>query len=169
MELEAFYDEYVDKVYKFFYIKSLNKALAEDLTSQTFIAYMEKASSIEINQHKQYLYGIMRTVWITFLQKKYAESISYFEDIDNFEDFAEQEITTYESKESINERLLVFIKKLPKKQQSVVSMRLIDGLSNGEIAEALGKNKGYVKTTYQRGLKRLREYLQHPYMEVSHE
>jgi DNA-directed RNA polymerase specialized sigma24 family protein len=45
-------------------------------------------------------------------------------------------------------------------------MRLIDNMSVKEVASKLGHDKNYVKTTHQRGLKRLRELLANPYMEA---
>ena len=169
MDIEAFYDEYADKVYKFFYIKSLDKSTAEDLTSQTFVAFLEKVNAIEIEKYKEYLYGIMRTVWITFLKNKYKESIKYLEDVEQFDVYSERVIEDDESKSNIKERLQIFIEKLPDKQKTVLRMRIIEDMSVKAVAEELGKDKNYVKTTHQRALKRLREIMEQPYLETSHE
>ena len=77
MDLPKFYDEHVDKVYKFFYIKSLDKHIAEDLTHDTFVAFMDKQDKFSAVSAKQYLYGIMRNTWINFLKMKY-QSFLYF-------------------------------------------------------------------------------------------
>jgi DNA-directed RNA polymerase specialized sigma24 family protein len=63
MNIGDFYDQYVGKVYKFFYIKTLNRHIAEDLTSQTFIALVESLGSKKIDNPQKYLYGIMRNNW----------------------------------------------------------------------------------------------------------
>lgn len=138
---------------------------AEDLTSQTFIAFMEKSRSTVIDENKKYLYGIMRTVWIEFLKKKYQESIQYLEDIEQFGEYSERIIEEYENKPDIKQRLSVYIDRLPNKQKTVLSMRLIDDMSVRDVANELGKDKNYVKTTYGRALKRLRDIMKQPYME----
>ena len=167
MELESFYDEYADKVYKFFYIKSLDKMTAEDLTSQTFLAFMEKVESVEVDNYKTYLYGIMRLKWVTFLKDKYSSSIADIENIEDFSDYTETVVDSYEKSKGIHERLVKYVNKLPEKQRQVITMRLINNMSVKEVAEQLGRDKNYVKTTHQRGLKRLRELLTDPYLEVT--
>jgi RNA polymerase sigma factor (sigma-70 family) len=46
---------------------------------------------------------------------------------------------------------------LPEKQRIVISLRLIEKLSLKEIAQELGKNMNYVKTTQKRAIKNLKE------------
>jgi RNA polymerase sigma-70 factor (ECF subfamily) len=166
MDLESFYDEYAGKVYKFFYIKSLDKMTAEDLTSQTFIAFIEKANTVEVENYKTYLYGIMRLKWVTFLRDKYNASIAELENIEDFGSYTDGIVSSYESNKGMHSRLVQYVNKLPEKQRQVITMRLIDNMSVKEVASKLGHDKNYVKTTHQRGLKRLRELLANPYMEA---
>lgn len=166
MDIESFYDEFVDKVYKFFYIKSLDKMTAEDLTSQTFIAFMDKVKVTDVSSYKSYLYGIMRITWTTFLRQKYQTTIAELEDIEQFEVYAESVVSSYQQDDTIHERLRTFIERLPEKQKQVITMRIIEDMSVGEVASQLNRDKNYVKTTYQRGLRRLRDMLEAPYMEV---
>jgi len=51
------------------------------------------------------------------------------------------------------------IRQLPARQQQTVVLRLLEGLSVTETAEAMGCSEGSVKTQYSRGLARLREKL----------
>ena len=164
MDLPQFYDEYVDKVYKFFYIKNLNKQIAEDLTSQTFTLFVEQVSHQDIADYKKYLYGIMRNIWLQFLREKYKESLEYVESIDDFETYSKLDVYDFESSELPENRMRPFVDKLPKKQNKVLTMRIYQDMSTGEVAKQLGKDKNYVKTTYQRALKSLRGMLETPYM-----
>jgi RNA polymerase sigma-70 factor (ECF subfamily) len=164
MDLPQFYDEYVDKVYKFFYIKNLNKQIAEDLTSQTFTLFVEQISNKDILDYKKYLYGIMRNIWLQFLRDKYKESLDYLESIDDFETYTKYDVYNFESTELPENRLRIFVDKLPEKQQQVLNMRIYENLSTGEVAKLLGRDKNYVKTTYQRALKSLREMIDMPYV-----
>ncbi len=167
MNLESFYDEYADKVYKFFYIKSLDKMTAEDLTSQTFVSFMEKVQSVEVENHKTYLYGIMRVKWITFLRDKYSSAITELENIEDFSSYTDTIVASYEKSNGVQERLAEYVNKLPEKQRQVITMRLINNMSVKEVASQLGRDKNYVKTTHHRGLRRLRELLKNPYLEVT--
>lgn len=164
MDLKDFYDEYIDKVYKFFYIKALDRHTAEDLTSQTFLMFVEsKNNGKEIEDNKKYLYGIMRNVWLQFLRKKYQEAISGLEEIEDFADYSAGEVARFESIPPAN-RILPYIDKLPKKQAKVLTMRLVEQKSIKQVATILKKDNNYVKTTYHRALISLREMLREPYI-----
>lgn len=52
-------------------------------------------------------------------------------------------------------QLLAFVRQLPQRQQEVLALRYWSGLSEAEIAEALGISRGAVKSTASRGLDRL--------------
>ena len=158
-DLESFYDVYVDKVYKYFYINCLNRHVTEDLTSQTFIAYIEKQHKIGEQKQKQYLYAIMRNVWADYLRQKYKESIASLEEIEDFESYADQVVSRYEAK-SLQERAAEFIQRLPEKQRQVAHLRFIDKLSPSEIAAELNTSTLYVKTTQHRALKALRTMIE---------
>jgi RNA polymerase sigma-70 factor (ECF subfamily) len=167
LKLEGFYDEYVGKVYKFFYIKCLNKATAEDLTSETFISFIEQSKAQAINDHKKYLYGIMRNTWLQFLRDKYRQALTDVENIEDFASYVEGNIEQFDEARESGNRLLPYIENLPKKQRDVLVKRLIEEKSISEVAEELGKDKNYVKTTYHRALTTLRAKLTTPYMEGS--
>lgn len=163
--MSEFYDKHVDKVYKFFYIKSLDRSTAEDLTSETFVAFVSKNNAITISDKTKYLYGIMRTVWIEFLKRKYKENVADIEGIEDFEDYSVNIIDSFEESESPTNRLQPYVDMLPVKQRRVLTMRVLENKSVQETAEELGKDKNYVKTTYKRALQSLRTMLQEPYLQ----
>ena len=164
MKLETFYDEHVDKVYKFFYVKCLDKATAEDLTSDTFIAFMEQCRTQAIDNHKKYLYGIMRNTWLQFLRNKYREALTDIENIEDFASHVEINIEGFDEAENVGNRLLPFINSLPTKQRDILVKKLIEEKTTQEIADEIGKDKNYVKTTYHRALTTLRTKLSQPYL-----
>ncbi|MBC7943147.1 sigma-70 family RNA polymerase sigma factor [Candidatus Saccharibacteria bacterium] len=163
VDLEEFYDEYVSKIYKFFYINCLDRHTSEDLTSKTFISFMEKADSRPIDDPKKYLYGIMRHVWMDFLRLKYKEKLIQIESIDDFAVYSEEQVHEFESA-SIKKRALQYIERLPAKQRLVAQLRLIEELSIKETAEQLGHTTSYIKTTQNRAIKSLKALLETPYM-----
>jgi len=164
MDLEQFYDQHIDKVYKFFYVKCLNRAVAEDLTSQTFVSFVDKYNSgTDINDPKKYLYGIMRNIWAGFLRERYEAALEYVENIEDFEQYSHIQIEQFEAHPP-NNRMLPFIAQLPDKQKLVLSLKLLEERTNKQIAQELGKDINYVKTTYRRAVDRLREMIKTPYL-----
>ncbi len=160
MNIEEVYDQHVDKVYKFFYIKSFDKSLAEDLTSQTFMALVERLQDddIIIQDGKKFVYGIMRNVWLMYLREKYRRNEMSLEGIEDFENYVDEETVEYEAM-TVKERAEPFISRLPEKQQEIVRMRLLEDRSIKEICSEMDKDSNYVKTTYKRGVKRLQEII----------
>lgn len=160
-----FYDEHVDKVYKFFYIKCLDRTTAEDLTSDTFMAFIEQASLHHVTDEKKYLYGIMRNTWLHFLRDKYQQALTDVENIEDFASHVDDSVASYDVADSVQNRLYPYIERLPARQREVLILRIIDNKSVKEIALELGKDRNYVKTTYRRAIVSLRGMLSHPYME----
>jgi RNA polymerase sigma-70 factor, ECF subfamily len=163
MLIEQIYDQNSKAVYKFFYFKSLSQQIAEDLTSQTFLIMVGKMHNREvvIKDHKKFLYGIMRNVWLRYLQQKYRENIQLIEDMEDFEAYVDSELMR-EVQTSDEERVRKFIEKLPSSQQQVMRLRLIEHQTLSEICSSLGKDMNYVKTTQKRGIQNLKRLLDHP-------
>ena len=161
MNIEEAYDAYIDVVYKFFYIHCFDRAIAEDLTSETFLKFAERYAEPDNNimDGKKFLYGIMRNVWLMYLREKYKRAETSLEELGDFDRYVENTIDDY-SGASIRERAVPFIERLPEQQQKIVYMRLINEQSIKDIASNIGKDSNYVKTTYKRGVKNLRRLLE---------
>jgi RNA polymerase sigma-70 factor, ECF subfamily len=157
-ELEQIYDEYVDKLYKYFYIQCMNRHVAEDLTSQTFVLFVEKVRAQEINDTKKYLYAIMRNVWAAHLRQKYKETVESIETIEDFEAHTDTMVHNYESV-PMKERAARYIEQLPDKQREVARLRFLEERTPKEVAQELRKSILYVKTTQHRALKSLERML----------
>jgi RNA polymerase sigma factor (sigma-70 family) len=111
-----------------------------------------------IDDHKKYLYGIMRNVWLMYLRDKYRRRETTLEGIEDFEGYVDTEIEDY-AEMSVKQRAEVFINQLPEKQRDIVTQRLLEERSIKDIADSLGKDSNYVKTTYKRGLKHLKKLI----------
>lgn len=184
MTVEEAYDAYADTVYRFFYIKCLDTATAQDLTSQTFMVLVERLHDLQdghtdgrtdehnlsdaygdsrivhtVRDTKKFVYGVMRNIWLMYLRKKYQRNEQAVEDIEDFAAYVDDEIADY-TEQSPRQRAEVFINQLPDRQRTVVAMRLLEEQSIKQIAVSLDKDINYVKTTYKRGLKRLRQLAQ---------
>ena len=161
MELEELYDAQVGKVYKFFYIQCLNRHVAEDLTSNTFMILVDKYHALHIDDPKKYLYGIMRKVWLEYLREKYEHKLTSIDELDDFEEYVSDSIDTYDLADT-GERLRKYVDQLPEAQRRVIVLRHYHNKAPREIADELSKDMNYVKVTHKRALKTLRSLIKEP-------
>lgn len=162
MDIEEFYDDHVEKVYKFFYFKSLNRQVAEDLTQDTWTRFVEKRSH-HIDDATKYLYGMMRNVWLEFLRDKYSRLANEVESADDFEQFVYAE-NLMNASDDLPERMKQYVELLPDKQRQVFELRFTRGLNVAQAAEEIEKDRNYIKVTYKRALQTLRTIIKEPYL-----
>lgn len=160
-DIETVYIENVDAIYKFFYIKCLNKSMAEDMTSQTFMAYLEAPAKDSIENQRKYLYGIMRNIWINFLREKYTRHVVNYEQIEDFEHYILEANEAFDAT-PMKDNATTLISQLPDRQREIAHKRLIEEMTLDEIALALNKTKRYVRTTQNRAIKNLKKMLNEP-------
>lgn len=161
--LSTIYDQEFDKIYSFFYYKTLSSDVAEDLTSETFLTLaniLSTNSSKEINNIKGFLFGIAKNIFIKYLQQKYRGEIPFSNLGEDFEEYLEDFVTKQEKKEPLEDKLIKYLEFIPKKQAIVLQLRFIEKLSLKEIADKLGKDMNYVKTTQKRAFKSLRDAIE---------
>ncbi len=162
-QLSTIYDSEFQRIYSFFYYKTLSKDIAEDLTSETFLVLaniLSGDSDKRIDNLKAFLFGIAKNVFVKYLQKKYRGEIPFSNFSDDFEDYVDSFVVEKEKSEPLEDKLIQYLKYLPKKQAVVLELRFIQKLSLQEICEKLGKNMNYVKTTQKRAFKSLRDIIE---------
>lgn len=158
--VEEIYDQKMDIIYKFFYFRTYEVSVAEDLTSQTFLIFVEKSSNRELVLHKpeKFLFGVMHKVWLRHLQEKYRQNELLTGNIDDFQSFVEKEVAE-EQNLSDEKRVERFINLLSPSQRTVMKLRLIEQNTLSEICRILKKDMNYVKTTQKRAIKKLQELI----------
>lgn len=156
-ELKQFYSSHVEKVYKLFYYKLLKREKAEDLTSIVFMRFVESIRcENSIDNYTKFLYGIAKNVFLEYLREKYKSPFYEYNELD-FEKYADQYSEEIEEKESIEERALPYIEKLPESQKIVAKLRFIEKKELSEICTHLKRDMNYVKTTQKRAIASLRK------------
>lgn len=158
-QFEQLYSDNFKKLYKFFYYKTLNKHIAEDLTSETFMRLANQSISSVLDL-KSYLFGIARIIFVEYLKKKYKQEISVGDDIEKFIDYVEQNNESFESKKTLEDELIKILPELPEKQSEIIKLRLIDKLKPAEIAKRLNRSMIYVKTMQNRAIKSIKKVLE---------
>ena len=159
-QVNQIYEENLDKIYKFFFFKVFNQGIAEDLTSDVFLRFVQNVKNKkEMQDPPKYLFGIVRNVWAGYLREKYRSKIDPHAEVKDFGveiDLFNEDVEEYPTLEEYAKH---YINQLPDKQRIILWMRLIDKMELKEICEKLGKDMNYVKTTQRRGIASLRKML----------
>ena len=160
---EAFgrlYDAYVDTVYRYIYYRVSSKALAEDLTQETFLRALRRISTFtwQGRDFGAWLVTIARNLVADhFKSSRHRLEVPTGEmlDSDEHEASPEDSVLAYLS----NRALLDAVKQLNSQQQECVTLRFLHGLSVAETAQIMGKNDGAIKTLQYRAIRTLARLL----------
>jgi RNA polymerase sigma-70 factor (ECF subfamily) len=160
---EAFgrlYDAYVDTVYRYIYYRVSSKALAEDLTQETFLRALRRISTFtwQGRDFGAWLVTIARNLVADhFKSSRHRLEVPTGEMLDSDESVAspEESVLAYLS----NRALLDAVKQLNSQQQECVTLRFLHGLSVAETAQIMGKNDGAIKTLQYRAIRTLARLL----------
>lgn len=153
----ALYTEYVQPIYRFVYRRTLDRMLAEDLTSTTFLKALEKIRTYDSAKGPfvAWLYRIARnTVTDHYRTRRVHANIEDVWDLASDDDPTAGVDTQLASKE-----LRAALAKLPADKREIVLLRVWEGLSYAEIAAITGKSEGNCKVIFSRAVKDLRDIL----------
>jgi RNA polymerase sigma-70 factor, ECF subfamily len=160
---EAFgeiYDAYVDTIYRYVYYRVGSHALAEDLTSETFLRALRRIDSFSWQ-------GKDIGAWFTTIARNLvADHVksSRFRlevttadmlDADRADEGIEGEVLTRLQ----NAALLDAVKALKAEQQECIVLRFLQGLSVAETAEVMGRTEGAIKQLQLRAVRALAKLL----------
>ncbi|MBI5655037.1 sigma-70 family RNA polymerase sigma factor [Candidatus Uhrbacteria bacterium] len=167
---EAFariYDRYVEAIYRFSILKLPSKEDAQDVTAETFTrAWQYVYEHKEITNIRALLYRIARNL----IADKYRQSepvvsletVTFTAEGTSYLARGQEPGDGQKGKELIEARadMALIIQKLgtlKEDYRDVLTLRLIDGLSFGVIAEILEKKPGNVRVMYHRALKAIKQ------------
>jgi len=149
------YDKYIDKIYRFIFLKVSSQEIAQDLTSETFLRGWESfKNGTKIENPQAFLYRIARNLVTDHYREKgrtqvvSAEYASIVDPRINLEERANLNSDLEEIK-----RGLVKIKD---EYQDVIIYRYLNELSIPEIAKVMDKSEGTVRVLLHRALKSLK-------------
>jgi RNA polymerase sigma-70 factor (TIGR02952 family) len=158
-ESDAFgvlYDRYVDLVYRFVYYRVGTHALAEDLTSETFLRALRRMSLFtwQGKDFGAWLVTIARNIVLDhFKSSRYRLEICTAELLETgrWEEGPEGAVL-----DSFTHRALFSaVRQLGSEQRECVVLRFLHGLSVAETAEVMGKNTGAIKALQYRATRSL--------------
>jgi RNA polymerase sigma-70 factor (ECF subfamily) len=160
-DAEAFgllYDRYVDQVYRYIAYRVASAAVAEDLTSETFLRALRRIGTFTWQG---------RDVWAWFttiarnLVADHYKSGRYRLELttDDVTDSGSAPVIEGPERAVLegmtNKVLLQAIKQLNAEQQECIVLRFLQGLSVAETAQVMGKNDGAIKALQYRAIRTL--------------
>jgi RNA polymerase sigma-70 factor (ECF subfamily) len=151
------YDRYSLRIYNYIYHRLGNAHLAEDLTATVFLRMLEaiRSSRAWQSSFSGWLYRIAHNLVVDYFRAGRQEELPLEEwpvpPKEHPADIAERSIA--------NQRLRDAIGQLTGEQNVVVTLKFLEGFSNAEVARAIGKSEGAVKSLQFRALAALRRMI----------
>ena len=152
------YESYVNKIYNYIYYRVGNQHDAEDLTARTFYRALDHIDRY-VNRgapFSAWLYRIAHNLVANWHRDQSRRKIISLEDIKLRVQRRDGPHQMAEQKEEKDE-LLVAIRRLPPDRQQILILKFVEGMSNAEIGEVMGRSEGAIKSLYHRTLLSLRE------------
>jgi len=159
-EFSKIYDKYIEKIYRFVYLKVNSEEIAQDLCSETFLKGWEsfkKASNPKvrnIENPQAFLYKIARNLVTDYYREKGRTKIvsADLAPIIDPQLGLEERVALNSDFEQIKAVLV----NLKDDYQNVIVWRYLDELSMPEIAKIMDKSEEACRVTLHRALKSLR-------------
>ena len=159
---EAFgllYEQYVDRIYNYVYYRTGNRHDAEDLTAKVFYQalnhiprYVQRGAPFS-----SWLYRIAHNVVIDYYRTgKEEEPLDAAAFTLADESLRPEELLTQKAEVS---RLRKAIAQLSEKNQELILLRFVEGLSHAQVAQILGKSEGSCRVMQHRALSALSKIL----------
>ena len=153
------YDRYSAKIYSYILYRVGDTALAEDLTTSVFIKVLDAIRSQRSWQlsFSGWLYRIAHNAVIDHYRRaQKRETLPLDERL-----VATGEDPVSRAEKSIQyEAVCAAMHELTEEQQAVIQLKFFEGLSNLEVARALGKTEGAIKSLQFRALGALRRRME---------
>ncbi len=160
---EAFtfiYNTYLTPIYRFIYFRVKQKDEAEDLTQAVFVKAWQALGTYQDQGHSfsAWLYRIARNTIIDYWKKRkdiIVEDVSTVSFDHGTDDALEDEVYTGQMMDLVREHM----HHLSEEQQTILTLKFINELTNTEIEEITGKTQEAIRALQYRALKALKEQL----------
>ncbi len=157
------YDLYIDKIYRFVFLKINNQTKAEEIVQDVFLKLwkISQDENREVRNLSALLYQISRFAVIDYYRSQNIkkETVS----IDEIS-LAEEPVSNDDIEKNIDieydiEKIKQALVDLPEIYKDIIIMKFIDELTNKEISLVLNKEEGNVRVLVSRALKKIRQIL----------
>jgi RNA polymerase sigma-70 factor (ECF subfamily) len=158
-DAEAFgrlYDHYVTMIFRYVYHRVGDRAMAEDVTSETFVRALRRIDSLSFQGRDvgAWLVTIARNIirdHVKSSRYRLEVTTADMRDADRATDGPEDAVVAHLT----NQQLLICVQQLNAEQQECIVLRFLHGLSVAETAAIMGKKDGAIKALQHRAVRRL--------------
>lgn len=158
-EFVHIYREWLPKILRFFYLRTANKAVAEDLTQSAFLkAWRSFSENSRISFSSSWIYSIARNVLIDFWRKKKEVVFGDSSDIEEIFDLNVDVERAADIKRAIG-KIQKAVNLLNDEQKEIILLKFFEGLSNEEIGQITGKSQTAIRSLQYRALMSLKNIL----------
>ena len=152
------YDRYIDKIYRFIFLKVSSQEIAQDLTSETFLRGWESfKNGTKIENPQAFLYQIARNLVTDHYREKGRTQIvsaEFVPIVDPRQNLEEKSLLN-----SDIDNVKMALASLPEEYQDVIIWHYLDDLPIPEIAVMLDRTEEATRVLLSRALQALREKL----------
>ena len=142
------YEEQYDKIYRFCYFRVKNAAVAEDITQETFLRFLENDTYRENGKGLQYLYTIARNLCIDEYRRQVTEELPEELPMEGFETMVTEAVF-------MRQALL----KLTPMERELVLLRFVNEVPVNVICKLQECSRFALNRKMKQILKKLRGYL----------
>jgi RNA polymerase sigma-70 factor (ECF subfamily) len=156
----SFYEQYCGKIYRMMYFSARGAGEAEELTQATFVAFFESLPRFRGESRlSTWLYAIAKNVLRNYYSRHKrdrevslddaglaGEMRSYLEGLASSDEPPDELLAREEAATVVR----VILGRLAASYREVLTLRYFDGLSNADVAAALGKNESTVRVLLHR-------------------
>lgn len=139
--VEQWYGQYKTGIFRFALSILKDTHLAEDVLQEVFVRLLTGKHMVEPGREKAWFYRVARNCCYDILRKRKREQ-------------PEQE---GEVRDESNYEYIEMISSLGQREQEIVTLKIVGGLTHREIAKAMGMTEHAVKKRYERSIQKLRE------------
>lgn len=154
------FERYFDVVFRFVLFRTGDRALAEDLTSETFVRALRRISSVSYQGRDigAWFVTIARNLIFDHVKSsRYRLEQTTGEMMDHSPTTSGPEQQVLDG--ATSDELLRCVAKLNPDQQECIQLRFLQGLSVAETAAIMDRNEGAVKALQHRAVRRLAQLL----------
>jgi RNA polymerase sigma-70 factor (ECF subfamily) len=158
--VEALYDFYAGRIYRYLLGRTGDADAAEDLTTEVFLRVIEHVRRFRLNAERPaasfsaWLYRIAANLAADHHRARRRQPVSGLEDHDTLASPVPSPHHQAEKREGL-ERLSAAMEHLTEDQRLVVLGKFGEGMSNAQAAAWLGKTEGAVEALQHRALRTL--------------
>lgn len=142
------FDEQYNKIYRYCYFKLHHQQMAEDVTQETFLRFLENSNYCERGQKIRYLYTIAHNLCIDTYRAKQTEQLDAEVLIEDKED---EILTGITIKEAVSQ--------LEKEEQELLLLRYVNEVPLSDICSILNVSRFSFYRKNMKILKKLKKVL----------